>query len=81
MRSFTRWSALLLLLPGSLAAQETYKVEELKKAPPSSISPEIAPALIAQGYRIVDGQGKPFADLWLRQSIPATSVTQATRAP
>src|SRR5208283_1704062 len=24
-------------------------------------------------YRIVDGQGKPFADLWLRQSIPATS--------
>src|SRR5271165_183962 len=73
MRYFTRWSALLLLLPGSLAAQETYKVEELKKAPPSSISPEIAPALIAQGYRIVDGQGKPFADLWLRQSIPATS--------
>ncbi len=73
MRSIARWSALLLLFPGSLAAQETYKVEELKKAPPSSISPEIAPALIAQGYRIVDGQGKPFADLWLRRSIPAAS--------
>ena len=73
MRSFSSWSALLLLLPGSLAAQEAYKVEELKQAPPSSISPEIAPALIAQGYRIVDGQGRPFADLWLRKSIPATS--------
>jgi hypothetical protein len=73
MRSFSRWSALLLLLPGSLAAQEAYKVEELKQAPPSSIAPEIAPALVAQGYRVVDGQGKPFVDLWLRQSIPATS--------
>ena len=27
----------------------------------------------AQGYRIVDGQGKPFADIWLRKSIPASS--------
>ncbi len=79
MRSFSRWSALLLLLPGRLAAQEAYKVEELKQAPPSSIAPEIAPALIAQGYRIVDGQGKPFADLWLRKSIPATSKPSGTK--
>ena len=56
-----------------LVAQEAYKVEELKKAPPSSFSSEIAPALIAQGYRIMDGQGKPYADLWLRKSVPASS--------
>ncbi len=73
MRALSRWSALLVLLPGSLAAQEAYKIEELKQAPPSAISPEIAPSLNAQGYRIVDGKGKPFADLWLRKSIAATS--------
>lgn len=73
MLSLSRWLALLLLVPGSLAAQEAYKVEELKNAPPSSIAPEIAPALVAQGYRIMDGQGKAFADLWLRKLIPAKS--------
>jgi hypothetical protein len=62
-----------MLLPGGLAAQEVYKVEELKQAPPSLLAPEIAAALLTSGYRIVDGEGKPFADLWLRKSIPATS--------
>jgi hypothetical protein len=73
MRFPPRWSVLLVLLPGSLAAQEAYKVEELKQAPPSSIAPEIASALNSQGYRIVDAQGKPFAEIWLRKSIPATA--------
>lgn len=75
MRTLSRpalWS-ILLLFPGSLVAQDSYKVEELKQAPPSSIGPEIVKALNTQAYRIKNGEGKTFADIWLRKSVPATS--------
>ena len=71
--TIAKWSMLLLCLSGSLAAQEAYKTEELKAAPPSAFSPEISSVLLAQGYRVTDGQGKAFVDLWLRKSIPASS--------
>lgn len=71
MRLLRSWSLLLVLVPGGLAAQE-YKVEALEQAPPSSISPEITAVLNAQGYRVVDGQGKPFAEIWLRKAVPAS---------
>jgi hypothetical protein len=79
MQSLQRWSLLFVLLSGSLAAQESYKVEELKQAPPSSISQEISAALNPQGYRIVDGQGKPFVEIWLRKSIPASAKPAGPR--
>jgi hypothetical protein len=79
MSSSARWLVLPLLLTGSLAAQEAYKVEELKSGPPPAIAPEITPALIAQGYRIVDGEGKPFAELWLRKSVPASSKPSGSK--
>jgi hypothetical protein len=63
----------VLLLPGSLAAQEGYTVEELKQAPPPAIAPELSGALNSQAYRIKSGEGKTFADFWLRKSIPAAS--------
>ena len=66
------WS-IVFLLPASLVAQEPYQVEELKQGPPSSVAPEITKALNPQGYRIKDGAGKTFADIWLRKSIPAAS--------
>jgi hypothetical protein len=76
MPRLQRFSLLLLsvvlLVPGVLAAQE-YKVEALKEGPPSAIAPEIRGVLNMQGYRVVDGQGKPFADIWLRTSIPASA--------
>ncbi len=73
MRSLTAWLLALIVVPGTLAAEETYKVQELKTAPPSSVSPAISSALNAQGYRISDGQGKPFAEIWLRKAIPAAA--------
>lgn len=73
MQSFYRWSTLVLLLPCSAVAEESYKVQVFKEAPPSAISSEIGSALTTQGYRIMDGQGKPFADIWLRKSIPASA--------
>jgi hypothetical protein len=64
---------LLALVPASALSQESYKVEELKQPPPASVSPEIKATLDAQGYRIIDAEGKPLADLWLRKSIPASA--------
>ncbi|MFO0891553.1 MAG: hypothetical protein U0790_20720 [Isosphaeraceae bacterium] len=73
MRSSSAWILLAALAPASLPAQEAYKVEAIKTAPPASISPEIGAVLQPGGYRVLDDQGKPFAELWLRKSIPAAS--------
>jgi hypothetical protein len=53
-------------------AQESIKVEALKQAPPSSIAPEVQSALSAEGVRIQDEQGHPFAEIWLRKTIPGS---------
>ena len=34
---------------------------------------DLAGVLNAQGYRIIDDQGKPFAEIWLRKSVPASA--------
>lgn len=72
MRSLSCWILLAALSPSSLWAQDAYKVESLKTGPPSAVAPEIAATLRPDGYRILDDQGKPFAEVWLRKSIPAT---------
>ena len=59
------------LTPTVVRAQETYKVEVLKQAPPEAISGAIRGVLEAQGYRIVDDQGKSYAEFWLRKATPA----------
>lgn len=64
--------AIAALLPSSLLAQDTYKVEVLKEAPPSSIAGPLKSELNTQGYRVVNGEGKTYAEVWLRKSIPAS---------
>jgi hypothetical protein len=54
------------------AAQESYKIETLKEAPPAALAAGVKGTLEAQGYRVVDGQGKAFADFWLRKGVPAS---------
>lgn len=63
---------LVALLPTAIRAQE-YTVEVLKEAPPAALSPAVKGVLEGQGYRAVDGQGKPYAEFWLRKAIPASS--------
>jgi hypothetical protein len=67
------WSTIVLLLAGDVSAQDSYKVEELKLAPPSSVAPEVSTALVGQAYRVKNGEGKTFAHLWLRKSVPVAS--------
>jgi len=64
---------LLAIVPCNALAEDTYKVQELKQAPPSAVAPEISKDLNPEGYRIVDGEGKPFAEIWLRKTVPAAA--------
>jgi hypothetical protein len=73
MRSLQICPLLLVLVSTSLWSQEAYKVEPLKSGPPASVSTEITGSLRPDGYRVLDGQGKPFAEIWLRKSIPAAA--------
>lgn len=72
MRLSLTWSLLLAIMPCTVLAEDAFKVQELKQPPPSSVAPEVAKELNPEGYRIIDGEGKPFAEIWLRRTIPAS---------
>jgi hypothetical protein len=73
MRLLSSWIVMAALAAGSLRADEAYKIEAMKSGPPGSIAPEVAAVLRPEGYRVVDGQGQPLAELWLRKLIPANA--------
>jgi hypothetical protein len=64
--------AVAALVAAGAPAQESYKVEVLKEAPPEALAGAVRGTLAAPGYRVVDGQGKSYAEVWLRKSIPAS---------
>jgi hypothetical protein len=64
---------LACLVPAISTAQDgPFKVEPLAEPAPEGLSAAIREALQPEGVRILDGQGKPFAEVWLRKSVPAT---------
>jgi len=58
------------LLPMTALAQESYKIEALKEPPPSTLSAAVRDVLSGEGYRVVDDQGNPYAEVWLRKAVP-----------
>ncbi len=64
----------LALLPASAMAQESYKIEAQKEPPPSALSAAVRGELAAGGYRVVDGAGKTYAEVWLRKAVPASEA-------
>jgi len=71
---WNRWILLTVLLGTSAArGQESFKVEVLKEAPPAAIADVIKGTLNTQGYRLLDDQGRAYADFWLRKSVPASA--------
>jgi hypothetical protein len=62
----------VVLLPAAVLGQESYKVEVLKEGPPAALAGEFKEALGGSGYRVVDDQGKSYAEFWLRRTVPAT---------
>ena len=61
----------VVLLPAAVLGQESYKVEVLKEGPPAALAGEFKEALSGSGYRVVDDQGKSYAEFWLRKAVPA----------
>ena len=54
------------------AAQDAYKVEKCDEAPPEGLAAAIRGTLESTGHRILDGQGAPLLDVWLRKDAPAS---------
>jgi hypothetical protein len=55
-----------------------YEVQPLKEAAPAALNEAVCAELAAEGVRILGAEGNPFADLWLRKSVP---VQQAKEEP
>ncbi len=72
--------ALMLLLPAFALGQDTYKIEPLKQGPPEGFAAAIKAELNAEGYRILTGDGKPFAEIWLRKATPASGQPSGPKA-
>jgi len=70
-----------LLVTMTADAQDSYQVEKLDKAAPSSVQGEIAGSLEKTGYKILDGSGKPFVEIWLRKEIPASAKPAGPKGP
>lgn len=64
------WLAVALWPTAALA--QSYKIEPLKETPPSTLAAPVRATLNAEGYKVVDGGGKTYAEIWLRKSIPAS---------
>jgi len=66
-------AVLALAMVSPAAAQDSYKLEKLNEGPPSALASGVKNVLESQGYRVVDPQGKPLVELWLRKGTPATA--------
>ena len=62
------------------AVDDSYKVESVKEGPPASLASAVKGSLDSQGYRVLDPQGKPFADFWLRKGTPASGKPAGPKA-
>lgn len=65
-------SAFLIALLPTTALADSYKIEPLKQAPPAVLSAPVRESLREDGYKVVDGQGKTYAEFWLRKAVPAS---------
>ena len=56
------------------AVGQEYKVEPLQDASPVEVAPAVRAVLSPTGYRVVNGEGKLFAEIWMRAAVPASGV-------
>ena len=77
-------SVLALAFATFLSAEalgQEYNAEILKEAPPKSLAPKVLESLNTEGFRVVDGSGKAFAEIWLRKAIPAGGAPEGPKGP
>ena len=68
-----------LLAAPALGRDDALKVEPLPGAPPATLAAPVKESLAATGYKVLDGQGKPFAEIWLRKALPASAKPSGTK--
>src|SRR5262245_15313251 len=73
IRLFLAGIAFTCLTSASRGQDGPLKVEATKDAPPAALAAPIKEPLDARAIQIAAGDGKPFAKIWLRKSIPASS--------
>jgi hypothetical protein len=61
------------------AVADDYTIEAFPQAPPAVLAGPIRETLLPQGYRVLDGEGKVYAEIWLRKGVPASSVPAGAR--
>jgi hypothetical protein len=62
-----------VVLPTLAMAQGPFTAEVLKESPPAAIADAVKADLSPTGYRVLDGKGKAYADIWLRKGTPASA--------
>jgi hypothetical protein len=67
MRS--RWILAVALLAALPAFGQDYKAEALTTPAPADVPKVLQDLLQPQGARFLDGEGKPFAEIWLAKSV------------
>ena len=70
-----RLIVVLCLLSGGgscVLAQDSIKAHSRKQSPPATLAPALVNALDSQSIRIVDGEGKDFAEIWLRRATTSS---------
>jgi hypothetical protein len=57
---------------------QAYKVESIGALTASDVPKPAQDLLAAQGMRVVDDQGKPLLEIWLRKAVPASANPNAS---
>jgi hypothetical protein len=75
MRHALPWllATVVLSVSPALAQEGQYKIETGQDALPAALAVPIKEILDAKTIRVVNGEGKPVAKIWLRKAIPASS--------
>jgi hypothetical protein len=71
--------ALLLIGTTAARAQEPFKIEAMKQPPPTELAAEVRDTISGEGYRVVDGEGKSYAEIWVRKAVPASEKPGAPK--
>src|SRR4051794_34670876 len=72
-------AVLVLGMAAPAAAQESYKIEPSKEAPPAGLAASVKETLETHGYRVLDPEGKPYVELWLRKGTPASAKPSGSK--
>src|SRR5689334_13158520 len=69
--------SLALLLPFAPAQEQgKFGVKTVNAAPPNELSEPIRKLLAGEAIQLLDGSGKPVADIWLRKEMPTDAAPE-----